>query len=792
MKKNKIALLLVFSASLFSCNNNVLTQIPISSSTNTTTVNTSTITPTTNTTNSPSTSSNTSIDSTTNSPTTNTPTTNTPTTNTTIAPTTNTTNTPSTNTTAAPSTSTSTSTPSTNTSTSTSSSTIVNTVISNVSATNEAISFDLALPKSDSLEVLYRLSSSNSFTSLDKELILAKTSSTSRVEIVGLSSGSYQIEVKNNSNLIDSLDNVNVYAYDRSGYAHFNSTESIGAYNSDGSLKSNAQVVYVSNATKNTVQFGSYKGLGNILANASKINTPLCIRFLDTIETTHWNEINYGPGFEVTDKDGNVITTGLSESEIISKGINSMSDDEAKGITKLNGLVNKLSYKDGEYDSYFGMMDVSNFTKGLTIEGIGENAGTYQWGFTFKSCSNIEIRNLTFSDNPEDSCSFEGSSSNPTQFGRYFVHHNVFNQGKNRWDLTAEQDKHEGDGATDVKYVSYVTFAYNNYNNCHKTGLVGGSDSQQQYNITFHHNYYNNNGSRLPLARQANMHMYNNYYYKSTGTNMSIRANAYAFLENNYFDQVNNPVETKPSSTTTPAAKSYGNTFNNCTGSNHATIVNSRTQEVTSTNLYSNFDTNSSSFYYDSTNKISKVSYLTSAEQAKTDALIYAGVHKASVFDTFTTPDVPVIPDVPDVPTEATTLDFNSLESKEYTSSISTGIFSINADGSHPVTIGTASNFSNIDSSIQKELRLGGSGKANYRSISFTITEPMTIKVIGRSSSTTSARQIKIVDTSSSNVVYTSEATITALEMTTTLEAGTYYISSVNSGFNIGKVTLSK
>ena len=51
-----------------------------------------------------------------------------------------------------------------------------------------------------------------------------------------------------------------VEAYDRSGYAHFNYTQGVGAYNDDGTLKDNAIVLYVTDQNKNSVEL-SYKGI---------------------------------------------------------------------------------------------------------------------------------------------------------------------------------------------------------------------------------------------------------------------------------------------------------------------------------------------------------------------------------------------------------------------------------------------------------------------------------------------------------------------------------------------------
>ena len=146
-------------------------------------------------------------------------------------------------------------------------------------------------------------------------------------------------------------------------------------------------------------------------------------------------------------------------------------------------------------------------------------------------------------------------------------------------------------------------------------------------NVTIHHNYYKQVNSRLPLGRQANMHIYNNYYYKCN-TAQDIRANAFVLSEGNYFEQTKYPHKVNGAT-----VKSYNDYFDNC-GSSAATIVNSRIKTLSgsckpdgSTN-YTNFDIDSSKFYYDEERQVSDVSLLTTALQAKADCLKYAGVVK--------------------------------------------------------------------------------------------------------------------------------------------------------------------
>ena len=463
------------------------------------------------------------------------------------------------------------------------------------------------------------------WTNIDSELIrYDSTSKTARADILGLKSGSYIVKV-NNTEKESTTATLNVSADDRSGYAHFNNTNGVGAYSSDGTLKSNAKVIYVTDSNKNSITYNGKTGLVNILKNPG--STPLCIRFLDTIKTVQFNSITYSSAAntdallteQANSLGGN--KKGYSAADIISNGWNSYSNDLNDGIEALSGLTSRMSYSSGEYDTYWNMCDISSVSN-ITIEGVGTDAGLYQWGFTWNRCNSIEVKNLKFTDYTEDACSFQaGSNSDVTSYGRYWVHNCTFNRGKNNWDLSYEQDKHYGDGATDFKFVNSITSAYNVFNNCKKTGLVGGSNSNYTMNVTFHHNFYNNVGSRLPLGRQANMHIYNNYYYNCS-TCQDIRANAFVLSESNYFEGCQNPQKVTTDSTYTGTViKSYNDYLTG--GNSAATKVTSRDATLSGnckpdgSTDYTNFDTNSSLFYYDSTNKKSNVTILTDVSKVK-------------------------------------------------------------------------------------------------------------------------------------------------------------------------------
>lgn len=182
------------------------------------------------------------------------------------------------------------------------------------------------------------------YTKLDGPLVreYKKDSKTYyRADALGLKAGQYDMKVvpvssddKEATEHAAPATNITVYSHDRSGYAFVNGTSS-GAYNEDGTLKSNANVIYITEQTKNTVQLNSYTGFQPILAAHKKdISTPLCVRIIGNI----------------TDP------SSLEKGDVLMDGI--------KG--------------------------------GVTMEGVGNDATCNGWGLRIKSSSNVEVRNLGF------------------------------------------------------------------------------------------------------------------------------------------------------------------------------------------------------------------------------------------------------------------------------------------------------------------------------------------------------------------------------------------------------------
>ncbi len=442
-------------------------------------------------------------------------------------------------------------------------------------------------PKLATIE--YKKSESSSYSSVDTELIRSYDGK-GRVDIVGLEKGSYDLKITTQGGVQYYKENISVKEHDRTGYAHKDYPQGVGAYKNDGTIKDNAIVVYVNEENKNTVTVPGYEsygtGIGWLLNNnqafVTKLgddNRPLVVRIIGTV---------YPP----------------------------------------DGLTVPASIENGGNVQDNGMMCIIKGSKNVTVEGIGDDAIVDGWGFSFfvgdgyKNYESYEVRNLNFRNYPEDALGFQGyqegkSISNAKltyPIEHVWVHNNSFDVGFCA--NPTESDKSEGDGSCDFKRGQYFTMDYNYYKDCHKTNLVGASDSNLQYNITFHHNFYENCASRGPLARQANIHIYNSYFKGNTSKTIDARANSYILAEGIFFDSCKNPVTTASGA----VVKSYNNIFYNTSENRHETEVSDKSQTVESANKYDNFDTKADFYEYTATSPM----------QAKADCIAFSGVMKKS------------------------------------------------------------------------------------------------------------------------------------------------------------------
>lgn len=515
---------------------------------------------------------------------------------------------------------------------------------------NESLYAEWAAKSVNEVTAYYKEESTAVWTKIDDELIRMTDSNTARVDAVGLKAGKYSLKISaGNGDLV--VENITVTAHDRSGYAHFNYTQGIGAYNDDGTLKDDTIVIYLTNENKDTVM-DTVEEVQSCMFNIPKGPTG----------SNEWNgKKASGIGWWLNNTQYTKAEKNTSGVVNASKSSNTYDPNGAKiGFVNVNnnhpiviriigtvetpeGLTAYNSVNEGGTVGDNGHMARMKDLKNLTIEGIGEDATVKGWGFHFIASdtsngkgSSFEVRNITFTEYPEDAVGMEGVQSGSTitaPVTRCWIHNNVFLPGYCA--NPAESDKKEGDGSCDFKRGEYYTLSYNYFTNCHKTNLVGSSDSSLQYNITMHHNWWNECGSRMPLTRQANVHFYNNYIFGDPNNSAvslsyvtSLRANCLLFSESNYYDGSKNVTDGKTGGT----GVAWGNIYYSTTGTNLFKELSSREQLISGSKCayngtsYADFYVNSKTFYYDAQAKRSDC-LIDNAVTARRRVMMYAGVN---------------------------------------------------------------------------------------------------------------------------------------------------------------------
>lgn len=317
-----------------------------------------------------------------------------------------------------------------------------------------------------------------------------------RVDVPGLKSGDYTITIKAldaSGTTIDegTTTTLSVVPQNREGFAFFNDVVP-GGYNSDGTPKQDAIIIYVSKNSVNTVtspvkdkkgKATSYTGLANILAARSKgyDKTPLIIRVIGTINATDFE-----------------------------------------------GL------KDGNYINFQGGNNTDRLFENVTIEGVGSDATLKGYGICLKRTRGIEIRNLGIMLFGDDAVSLDTDNSN------IWIHNNDFYYGSPGHD----SDQKKGDGTIDTKYRSTkITISYNHFFDSGKVmGCGGATGEDASLLMTFHHNWFDHTDSRCPRLHYTTAHIYNNYYDGVATYGIGNTTESNAFVEQNVFRNVNRPM----------------------------------------------------------------------------------------------------------------------------------------------------------------------------------------------------------------------------------------------------------
>lgn len=418
------------------------------------------------------------------------------------------------------------------------------------------------------------------FTKIDYQLV-RDYGSYGRADALGLKAGEYELKVvpvvndKEVAEAANIATGLKVRAHDRSGFA-FNTSKTPGAYNADGTLKSGAVVVYLTND------------------NIDKVT-------LDV---------------QTSNKGDKITCTGLQN--IINNGIKK-GIDTRPFVFRMIGQIKTPSVADkGDIVIDMNGKDVS---AGVTIEGVGNDAVADGWGIRLKGARYAEVSNIGFFN-----CnSGEGDNVGLQQDNEHIWVHNC---DMFYGDAGSDADQIKGDGALDCKKSNYVTFSYNHFWDNGKCNLLGLSEGSTDYYITYHHNWYDHSDSRHPRVRYYSAHVYNNYYDGNAKYGVGSTLGSSVFVENNYFRNTNKPmmisqqgtdIKGNPKGTFSGEdggiIKAYGNVFADMKSLRFvpysenqtefdAYVASSRDEQVPTSvtskkggNKYNNFDTNSSLFY---------------------------------------------------------------------------------------------------------------------------------------------------------------------------------------------------
>ena len=408
------------------------------------------------------------------------------------------------------------------------------------------------------------------------DLLVRKYNTYIRADAVGLSAGSYIMKVVPIISGTESTSDqavtsaLTVTAYTREGFAfsaQSTAKTGSGGYNENGTVATNAQIVYVTESTKNTVTASVITSSSGSLTVCTGVGAILTAR---------------------------------------SKGY-----DTRPLILRVVGKVTMFS--NSANTNYLQLKG----TQKLTVEGIGEDATLYGLGVLIRDCTNIEVRNIGIMMFPDDGVSLDTDNNN------IWIHNNDIFYGA----PGSDADQVKGDGSCDVKaFSNFISVSYNHFWDSGKCSLCGMSDTEEFF-VTYDHNWFDHSDSRQPRIRVGTIHVYNNFFDGNSKYGVGVTKGSSAFVENNYFRNCKYPMlsslqgsdvyggaEGTFSSEAGGMIKSFGNTiigatrfvdqtysatdFDAITTSSRSATVPSSYKTVSGGTTYNNFDTASTMYKY--------------------------------------------------------------------------------------------------------------------------------------------------------------------------------------------------
>ena len=343
--------------------------------------------------------------------------------------------------------------------------------------------------------------SDSAYARIDNELI-RRYKSYYRVDAMGLSAGDYVIRVvpvKNGKEVTAKAkvtDVLKVSSYDRSGFAFSSESKyktGSGAYNEDGTLKSDSIVLYVTNDNAKTVKAGIMEGKG---------------------------EKEYTGLQTIIDAYTKSASKGVETRALDVRVIGCLTDS---GMDKFSSSSEGVQIK--------GASAYSNIN--MTFEGVGEDASISGFGFLLRNAGNVEMRNLSILNFMDDGISLDTANCN------VWIHNVDLYYGK----VGGDADQAKGDGSIDIKGDSqYITVSYVHFYDSGKCSLCGMKSESGPNYITYHHNWFDYSDSRHARVRTMSVHMYNNYYDGNAKYGVGSTMGSSVYVENNYFRNCKYPM----------------------------------------------------------------------------------------------------------------------------------------------------------------------------------------------------------------------------------------------------------
>ena len=202
-------------------------------------------------------------------------------------------------------------------------------------------------------------------------------------------------------------------------------------------------------------------------------------------------------------------------------------------------------------------------TLNITVEGIGDDAVAWGFGFLVRNARSVEFRNFAIMLHPDDCISLDTKNSH------VWVHHMDFFYGN----AGSDKDQAKGDGTVDLKGNSqYITTSYCRFWDSGKSSLCGMKGETGPNWIDYDHNWFDHSDSRHPRIRTMSVHVWNNYYDGVAKYGVGVTTGGNAFVDRNYYRDTKYPMMISQQGTdakgdgtfsgeTGGMIKSYGNVF---------------------------------------------------------------------------------------------------------------------------------------------------------------------------------------------------------------------------------------